>query len=117
MCIRDRIYQTWNTLCTFNDKKVLSEIERSGLERLAIVKDEEVRKQLTPTHPFGCKRPLFSDVYYPVFNQNNVELITDTIERITPTGITTINGKAREVDTIIFSTGFETTTYLSLIHI
>lgn len=114
---REEIYQTWNTLCTFNDKKVLSEIERSGLERLAIVKDEEVRKQLTPTHPFGCKRPLFSDVYYPVFNQNNVELITDTIERITPTGITTINGKTREVDTIIFSTGFETTTYLSALDV
>ena len=114
---REEIYQTWNTLCTFNDKKVLSEIERSGLERLATVKDEEVRKQLTPTHPFGCKRPLFSDVYYPVFNQNNVELITDTIERITPTGITTINGKAREVDTIIFSTGFETTTYLSALDV
>ena len=114
---REEIYQTWNTLCTFNDKKVLSEIERSGLERLATVKDEEVRKQLTPTHPFGCKRPLISDVYYPVFNQNNVELITDTIERITPTGITTINGKAREVDTIIFSTGFETTTYLSALDV
>ena len=114
---REEIYQNWNTLCTFNDKKVLSEIERAGLERLAIVKDAEVRKQLTPTHPFGCKRPLFSDVYYPVFNQSNVELITDTIEGITPTGITTVNGKVREVDTIIFSTGFETTTYLNALSV
>ena len=86
-------------------KRSLAEIEQAGLERLQIVKDPEVRRKLTPNHPFGCKRPLFSDVYYPVFNRDNVELITETIERITPTGIVTVDGGARELDTIIYSTG------------
>ncbi|MGE0820609.1 MAG: flavin-containing monooxygenase [Candidatus Binatia bacterium] len=114
---REAIYTTWNTLCTFNDKKVLAEIEKTGLERLEIVKDPEVRRKLTPNHPFGCKRPLFSDVYYPVFNRDNVELITETIERITPHAIVTVDGGTREVDTIIYSTGFETTTYLAAIDV
>ena len=114
---RDEIYQTWNTLCTFNDKKVLAEIEKAGLERLEAVKDPEVRRKLTPNHPFGCKRPLFSDVYYPVFNRDNVELITETIEKITPTGIVTVGGQSRELDAIIYSTGFETTTYLAALDV
>ena len=114
---RTEIYNTWNTLCTFNDKKVLAEIEQAGLERLQVVKDPEVRRKLTPNHPFGCKRPLFSDVYYPVFNRDNVELITETIERITPNSIVTVDGGTREVDTIVHSTGFETTTYLAALDV
>ena len=114
---REKIYNTWNTLATFGDKKVLAEIEQAGLERLEIVKDPEVRRKLTPNHPFGCKRPLFSDVYYPVFNRDNVELITETIERIAPNGIVTVDGETRELDTIIYSTGFETTTYLAALDV
>ena len=110
---RESIYKVWNTLATFGDKKVLSEIEASGLERLAEVQDPDVRQKLTPNHPFGCKRPLFSDVYYPVFNRDNVELVTDDIAAITPKGIRTADGTEHEVDTIIYSTGFYTTAYLT----
>lgn len=114
---RDETYALWNTLCTFQDKAVLADIENAGLERLAVVKDPETRRQLTPQHPFGCRRPLFSDVYYPVFNRPNVELITTPIARIMPTGIETTDGQSRELDTIIYSTGFETTTYLNAIEV
>ena len=96
---------------------MLAEIERAGLEQLAVVEDPEVRRKLTPNHPFGCKRPLFSDVYYPVFNRPNVELLTETIEKITPHSIVTRDGQARELDTIIYSTGFETTTYLTALDV
>jgi cation diffusion facilitator CzcD-associated flavoprotein CzcO len=114
---REDIYRNWNTLCTFQDKKVMAEIEASGLEQLKVVKDPEVRRKLTPNHPFGCKRPLFSDVYYPVFNRPNVELITEDIERVTANSIVTVDGQSREVDTIIYSTGFETTTYLAALNV
>lgn len=114
---RDNTYALWNTLCTFQDKAVLADIEKAGLERLQAVTDPETRRKLTPQHPFGCRRPLFSDVYYPVFNRPNVELITDPIERITATGIRTTDGSTRELDTIVYSTGFETTTYLTAIEV
>jgi len=114
---RDEIYQTWNTLCTFSDKAVLAEIERQGLERIAAVNDPETRRKLTPDHPFGCKRPLFSDLYYPIFNRDNVELVTDDIERIGPQGAVTVDGQCHEVDCLIYSTGFETTTYLNAIDV
>ncbi len=114
---RDKTYALWNTLCTFQDKAVLADIERAGLERIAAVEDADTRLKLTPQHPFGCRRPLFSDVYYPVFNRPNVELITDAIECITASGIRTTDGSVRELDTIIYSTGFETTTYLTAIEV
>ena len=37
------------------------------------------------------------------------ELVTDPIERITPTGIRTADGTEREIDTLILATGFFTT--------
>ena len=51
-----------------------------------MVKDADTRRKLTPNHPFGCRRPLFSDVYYPIFNRDNVSLVTDGIERVTAKG-------------------------------
>ncbi len=114
---REDIYAVWNHLATFTDKEKMAEIEAAGLRQIEVVKDPELRRKLTPQHPFGCKRPLFSDVYYPVFNRDNVELVTDTIERITDKGILTADGKLREVDTIVYSTGFQTTRYLSAIKV
>ena len=46
--------------------------------------DPELRRRLEPTHPFGCKRPLFSNEYFAAFNDPRLELVTDSIERITP---------------------------------
>ncbi|MEQ8497590.1 MAG: NAD(P)/FAD-dependent oxidoreductase, partial [Gammaproteobacteria bacterium] len=114
---REEIYETWNTLCTFNDKDVLAEIERQGLARIAEVNDPETQRKLTPTHPFGCKRPLFSDNYYWIFNRDNVDLVTTDIDHIGPHGAVTVDGECREVDCLIYSTGFETTTYLSAIEV
>lgn len=114
---RAALYATWDALCTFQDKAVMAEIEASGLARIAEVREPATRRKLTPNHPFGCKRPLFSDEYYPIFNRPNVELITDPIECITPRGVVTRDGAARELDVIIYSTGFETTTYLNAIDV
>ncbi|MCB1747965.1 MAG: NAD(P)/FAD-dependent oxidoreductase [Gammaproteobacteria bacterium] len=114
---RDEIYQTWNTLCTFDDKAVLAEIERQGLERIATVRDAETRAKLTPQHPFGCRRPLFSDNYYWIFNEPNVELVTTPIDHVGARGVVTADGACNEVDCLIYSTGFETTTYLNAIEV
>ncbi|CAN0266582.1 unnamed protein product, partial [Phaeothamnion confervicola] len=114
---RDETYRVWNSLCTFQDKAVMADIERAGLAALAQVRDEETRRKLTPNHPFGCRRPLFSDVYYPIFNRDNVALVTAEIERVTAKGILTADGVEHELDTIVYSTGFETTTYLNALDV
>jgi cation diffusion facilitator CzcD-associated flavoprotein CzcO len=47
------------------------------------IKDEDLRKKLTPTYKFGCKRVLKSDDYLPAFAEPHVELVTDAIDRVT----------------------------------
>ncbi len=91
--------------------------ELAGLANIAVVDDPAVRQRLTPTVPWGCQRPLFSNDYYPTFNRADVELVTDPIGRITPTGVVTADGCERTVDTIVYATGYETTSYASRIAI
>ncbi len=71
------------------------------------VKDPVLRRRLTPGYDFGCKRPTFSNEYWASFERDDVELVTDSIERITSDGIVTTDGKTRAIDTLILSTGFK----------
>lgn len=70
------------------------------------IANPELRRKLTPQYSFGCKRPTFSNTYYPTFNRSNVELVTDAIARIEPDGIVTADGRKRPIDTLILATGF-----------
>jgi len=97
--------------------RVRSEMEAACLAAIARVEDPEVRARLVPDHPWGCKRPLFSNDYYPAFNRPNLELVTDPIERITPTGVVTRDGRERRLDTLILATGFAATKFLSAIDV
>ena len=71
------------------------------------VPDPDLRRKLTPSYAFGCKRVLISNDYYPALTQPNVEVVTDGISEIRPHGIVTADGTEHEVDTIIFGTGFK----------
>ncbi len=71
------------------------------------ISDPELRRQVTPDYEFGCKRVLMSNNYYPALEQPNMELVTDGIKEITETGVVTNDGQHREVDVIIYGTGFK----------
>lgn len=71
------------------------------------IKDPALRKKLTPSYSFGCKRPTFSNNYYPTFTRDNVELVSDGIARIEKDGIVDNNGEKRKIDTLILATGFD----------
>jgi cyclohexanone monooxygenase len=83
---------------------------------MAVVEDPEVRAKLLPDYPWGCKRPLLSNHYYPAFNRPNLELVTEGVERITSTSIVTVDGKERPIDTLVLATGFETTKFASVVN-
>jgi len=84
---------------------------------IEVVEDPETRAKLTPTTPWGCTRPLFSNDYYPTYNRENVTLVTEGIERITPTGIVTADGVAHDLDVIVFATGYHVDKFASRIPI
>ena len=76
------------------------------------IPDPELVKQLTPGYPFGAKRVLFSDTYYPALARPNVELVTGGIQEITANGVIAGDGTAKEVDVLVYSTGFKTNPFL-----
>jgi cation diffusion facilitator CzcD-associated flavoprotein CzcO len=71
------------------------------------IRDPELRRKLTPDYDFGCKRPTFSNTYYPTFNRPNVHLETTPIARIESDGIVTTDGAKTEIDTLVLATGFD----------
>jgi cation diffusion facilitator CzcD-associated flavoprotein CzcO len=75
----------------------------------AQVPDPALREQLTPRYEIGCKRILMSDEYFPALQQPNAQLVTDAIERITPTGVVTAGGVEHPADAIVWGTGFRVT--------
>ncbi len=102
---------------TFNNPAMLAEIETVGDMIRGQVEDPVVREKLKPNHPYGCKRPLVSNLFYPAFNSPNLELVTEGIESITKTGVRTNDGQEREVDFVVFATGFSATKYLSALDV
>ncbi|WP_424571106.1 flavin-containing monooxygenase [Streptomyces sp. CH-036] len=80
---------------------------RSRVDRC--VTDPEAAEKLKPWYRYACKRPTFSDLYYPAFNRDNVTLVdtadTHGIERVTEDGVV-VGGTAYALDCLIFATGF-----------
>jgi cation diffusion facilitator CzcD-associated flavoprotein CzcO len=85
----------------------------SKLQMLVQVRDPALRRKLWPDFPIGCKRLLLSNLWLRALVRPNVEVIDDGIAEITETGVRTADGKLREVDAIIYGTGFAATQFLT----
>lgn len=81
------------------------------------VRDPELRAKLVPDYPFGCKRVLFSNDWYPALAQPNVELVTEPVVEVRPDGVRSADGQVHEVDVIIYGTGFAATEFLAPIQV
>lgn len=73
------------------------------------IKDEELKKKVTPSYEIGCKRILISNEYYPTLQQQHVTLETSGIERVTGGAIECRDGASYPFDAIVLATGFEAT--------
>jgi cation diffusion facilitator CzcD-associated flavoprotein CzcO len=71
------------------------------------VADPLLRAKLTPDYRLGCKRVLLMNTYYPALSRANVDVITDPIAAVRRNAVVTAKGEEREVDVIIFGTGFD----------
>jgi cation diffusion facilitator CzcD-associated flavoprotein CzcO len=87
--------------------KILKVLEVQGRRHInKYVKDPVKRAALTPNFSAGCKRVLISNDYYKALARDNVKIVTDGIERITPKGVVTADGVEHPADVIIWGTGF-----------
>ena len=71
----------------------------------------ELRERIWPDYTIGCKRVLFSSTFLPALARDDVEVVTEPIERLAPEGIVT-RGRTHAVDCIIYGTGFRTTSFM-----
>ena len=76
------------------------------------VKDPQTAAALVPHYPMGCKRPIIDIGYFDTYNRDNVTLVDlrkGAIQRVTPSGIETEQGKF-DLDVILYATGFDAMT-------
>jgi cation diffusion facilitator CzcD-associated flavoprotein CzcO len=111
LAMRAAIYWARETfVLQFRNRRMRRLATKMALRQLEQqVRDPELRARLTPSYELGCKRILPTDEWYPALMQPNVELVTDGIREIRPHSIVSADGTEREVDAIIFGTGFHVT--------
>jgi cation diffusion facilitator CzcD-associated flavoprotein CzcO len=92
----------------FLDSPRLSRIGEHMSERhlRRCVVNPALRDKLRPHFQFGCKRVLISDDYWPAFERENVELVTDAITEVRDDRIVTADGREHPADAIVLATGF-----------
>ena len=83
------------------------------LQIRSAIKDPELRRKVTPSDEVGCKRLMLTDDWYPTLTKGNVQLVTDRIAEVTPAGIRTEDGTKREVDVLVWATGFKSHAFVA----
>jgi cation diffusion facilitator CzcD-associated flavoprotein CzcO len=76
------------------------------------LRDSGVRRKVWPDYTFGCKRILFSSAFLPALQRPNVEVVTDRITALTEHDVVTADGSEREVDCVIYGTGFKSNDFM-----
>ena len=109
---RSAIYLARETLVpafTVNPKIALP-AKKAALANIAKgISDPALREKVTPTFEIGCKRILISNDWYPTLDRDDVDLVTEGIDKVTGNAIVTRDGVEREIDVLIVATGFHTT--------
>ncbi len=87
--------------------RATEQIARSHMRRA--IRDPRLRARLTPDYTIGCKRILLSNDYYPALARPNTEVVASALTEVRGSTVVTADGTEREVDAIVFGTGFHVT--------
>jgi cation diffusion facilitator CzcD-associated flavoprotein CzcO len=120
-----RLFRTWIYILQeirapafLGSKRLAAAGQKMARDHLARqIRKPALRQALMPDYTMGCKRVLLSNDYYPALSRENAEVVTRSISEIRPDAIVTQDGRVREVDVIIYGTGFHTTDSLSALDI
>ena len=116
-----RLFRTWIYLLQemrapafLGNQSLAKAGQKMAMQHIASqIKNPALRQKVMPDYVMGCKRVLLSNDYYPALAQPNVDVVTHPIAEILPDAVITEDGKTREIDVIIYGTGFHTTDALS----
>jgi cation diffusion facilitator CzcD-associated flavoprotein CzcO len=85
-------------------KKLYAQNLKKNLENY--IADDKLRHYMMPDYELGCRRVIPTNSYLPALSRENVSVDISGIEKITPTGIRTKEGKDIPLDIIVYATGF-----------
>ena len=83
----------------------------------ATVADDELRRKLTPDHPFGCKRLVFSSDFLQTLTQPHVEVVSSPARSLRSRSLVTEDGTELDVDVVVCATGYAAADYLGQIEV
>jgi len=86
---------------------LLEKLARSHISRQ--ISDPDLAAKVTPDYTLGCKRMVPSNRWYRALGKPNVELVTSAVLEVREHSVIAADGVEREVDAIIFGTGFHVT--------
>jgi 4-hydroxyacetophenone monooxygenase len=75
-----------------------------------------IEKTLPHYPPFG-KRILLDNGWYQTLKRDNVELVTEYVSEVTPSGVISASGARYDADVIIWATGFQAARFLSTLEV
>jgi cyclohexanone monooxygenase len=81
------------------------------------VPDPQLRRKLTPDHPMGCKRLVFSSDYLSALTQPHVEVVSSPARYLRARSLVTEDGTERDVDVVVCATGYAAADYLGEIEV
>ena len=81
------------------------------------VTDEDLRRKLTPDHPFGCKRLVFATGYLQALTQPHVEVVSSPARSLRSRSLLTEDGTELDVDVVLCATGYAAADYLGQIEV
>lgn len=105
----------WNGPPTAVGEANLGLREMAAAALAAQVEDRpDLLPNVVPTYPVGGKRAVLDNgVWLGALKRPNVNLVTETITKITPKGVLTADGTERAFDLLIYGTGFTASSFLS----
>jgi 4-hydroxyacetophenone monooxygenase len=83
--------------------------DRVGFIKRKFANRPELIEKMIPPHPPFSTRPVQVDseyCYYDAVLRDNVTVVTEDIEAVTPDGVRTRDGVEHQVDVIVYATGF-----------
>lgn len=83
----------------------------------ATISDDELRAQLTPEHPLGCKRLVFATDYLQALARPNVQVISSAARALRSRSLVTEDGRELDVDAVVCATGYAAADYLGQIEV
>ena len=95
-----------------NEKNDQMRVDLTAYIKAQVDNRDDLIEKLMPDYAPMTRRPVVDNGWYKALTRDNVELVTDNITRMTPTGIETEDGRSRDVDMVVTATGFDVVKFL-----